>query len=291
MKKIWSWIKYSYIYAILLVTYIPLIIVVILSFNGVTEKGNISIYIGQNFSSDKPLTEGYNQLSEEVVPLLNSLMIGAVVTPISVFIATLTCFCLWNSRKVLSKTVLGVSNFSIVSPEVITGLGLSILFISTFLAVGVPLGILTIILAHISFCTPYAIVTIFPRMEKMNRNWVLASYDFGYRRWKTLIKIVIPFLMPTIIGASLIVFTMSFDDFIITNFVRGSTQTISNQLYTLRRGIKGWAVAFGAIMLMIILFFAAITAVHKYFVQHNKKLIDWLSIWKKLGVLRKWKRL
>lgn len=276
MRNFLSFLKYSYIYLILAVIYIPLIIIVILSFNGLTIKGNVKVHIGDNDGDNNPLA-AYTQLSEIWGSLVNSLIIGFVATPVSIFISLATCFGLWNSQRIHSKIVLGVSNFSISSPEVIAGLGLAILFISTFIPMGLSFGLLTIILAHISFCTPYAIVAIYPRMNKINRNWILASYDLGCVKWKTFIKIVIPFLFPAICSAFIIVFTMSFDDFIITNLVRGSTQTLSTQLYLMRKGIKGWAVAFGALLLLIILFFVSIIGIHKYRIQRRKKITKFMN--------------
>ncbi|GHU50339.1 hypothetical protein FACS189459_4030 [Bacilli bacterium] len=109
-----------------------------------------------------------------------------------------------------------------VTPDAITGISLVMLFSATWIALGAQLGFATVVLAHISFCTPYAIIAIYPKMQKMNYNHVLASYDLGYTKTKTFVKIVIPFLMPAIIGGASIVFAMSFDDFVITYLVNGS---------------------------------------------------------------------
>ncbi|MBQ6970258.1 ABC transporter permease subunit [bacterium] len=103
---------------------------------------------------------------------------------------------------------------------------------------GLNFGLITICLSHISFCTPYAIVAIYPKMQKMNKNLVMASYDLGYSKVKTFLNIVIPYLLPAILSAAAITFAMSLDDFIITNLINGSTQTISTAIYTTRKGIK-----------------------------------------------------
>jgi spermidine/putrescine transport system permease protein len=105
-------------------------------------------------------------------------------------------------------------------------------------ALGFDLGFFTVILAHVSFCTPYAIVAIYPRMAKMNQNQLLASYDLGHSKLDTFCKITIPHLMPAILSAVAIVLAMSLDDFIITNLVNGSFQTIGTLIYSTRKGIK-----------------------------------------------------
>ncbi|MDE6476906.1 MAG: ABC transporter permease subunit [Mycoplasmoidaceae bacterium] len=130
------------------------------------------------------------------------------------------------------------SKLSLVNPEVITGISLSLLFSSTIIPLGLDFGFVTVLLAHISFCTPYAIITIYPRMAKMNSNLILASYDLGYSKTKTFFKVIVPYLFPAILSAFAIVLAMSLDDFIITNLVNGSFQTIGTAIYTTRKGIK-----------------------------------------------------
>ena len=125
-----------------------------------------------------------------------------------------------------------------VVPDIITGISLALLFSITIIPMGVNLGFATIILAHISFCTPYAILIIYPRMMKMKKNLILASMDLGYSKIYTFFKVIVPFLMPAIISASAIVFSISFDDFIITKLVGGKVSTISTEMYTMAKGIK-----------------------------------------------------
>jgi spermidine/putrescine transport system permease protein len=95
-----------------------------------------------------------------------------------------------------------------------------------------------VVLAHISFCTPYAILAIYPRMAKMNRNQLLASYDLGRSKMSTFFKITVPYLMPAILSGMAIVLAMSLDDYVITNLVNGSFQTLGTLIYSTRKGIK-----------------------------------------------------
>ena len=153
------------------------------------------------------------------------------------------------------------TRLSLVNPEVIAGISLSLLFASTIIPLGASFGFVTVLLAHISFCTPYAIIAIYPRMAKMNNNLILASYDLGYSKIKTFFKVVIPYLFPAILSAIAIVLAMSLDDFIITNLVNGSFQTIGTAIYSTRKGIKAWVVTFGAIIILatfVVMFFVAI---------------------------------
>jgi spermidine/putrescine transport system permease protein len=130
------------------------------------------------------------------------------------------------------------SNLTITSPDAITGISLLLLFSATLIPLGFNLGFLTVALAHISFGVPYALVVIYPRIAKMNPNLIYASYDLGYSKTATFFKVVIPFLSPAIISGATIAFAMSLDDFVITNLVNGSFQTIGTAIYSTRKGVK-----------------------------------------------------
>lgn len=266
-NKFFSWLKSSYILIIIALTYIPLIIVVILSFTAPSDKGNLNL--GFNFNG------GSNYLSlfkndEFINAITNTAIIAGLTVPISTIIATVTCFGIWNSKQVYSSSVMGASKFNMVIPDVIIGIGLALLFSITIIPLSINLGFATIVLSHISFCTPYAIVVIYPRMQKMNKNLILASMDLGYSQITTFFKVTVPFLLPAILSAAAIVFSLSFDDFIITDLVGGSINTISTELYDMAKGIKMWAVTFGAIVVMIGLFVTLIIGIKKYFTKVAK---------------------
>lgn len=255
-----------YIFIVLALIYIPLIIIILLSFNGQTDKGNIVI----NFSV--PTAINYIMLFKDndfLNALVNSAIISVIVVPISVIIATITCFGIWNSKNKYVNTIMGVSRVSIAMPEPITAISLALLFTTTVVPLGLDLGIFTVCLAHISFCTPYAIISIFPKMQKMNRNLIWASYDLGYSRVKTFFKIVIPYLAPALLSAAAVTLAMSLDDFIITSLINGSSQTISTAIYSTRKGIKAWVVTFGA--LLVLATFVIIGIVAAVRINKNKK--------------------
>ena len=229
--------KRFYIFIVLAIIYIPLIIIILLSFNGQTEKGNVVI----NF--DIPTAENYIELfknNEFLNALANSAIISVIVVPISVIIAIITCFGIWNARNSYINSIMGMSKVSVAMPEPITAISLALLFSTTVIPLGFDFGMFTICLAHICFCTPYAILSIYPKMQKMNRNLIWASYDLGYSRAKTFFKIVIPYLAPAILSASAVTLAMSLDDFIITHFTKGAgLDTLSTKIYTeVKKGIK-----------------------------------------------------
>ena len=248
LMKFVNYLKRWYVLLVLLAIYIPLVLIILISFNGETSRGNIKL----NF--DVPTFINYINLFQNdqfINALLNSLLLSAIVTPFSLLFGVLTCYGLWKSRNCVKNFVLNVSRFSIMSPEVITGISLVLLFSSTLISIGFSFGFFTVVLSHISFCTPYVIITIYPRMMKMNNNLILASYDMGYSKIKTFLKIIVPHLLPSIFTATIIVIAMSWDDFIITNMVNGSWQTLGVAIYMTRKGIKAWVVTFGAILTIL----------------------------------------
>lgn len=267
MTRFLNFLKKTYIFIILALIYIPLIIVIFLSFTDPSSKGNINL----NFS----FNNGENwimlfQNDEFLNALSNTAIIVVFTVPISTIIATLTCFGIWNAKNVYKNITLGSSKLNMIVPDIITGISLALLFSLTIIPMGVNLGFATVILAHISFCTPYAILIIYPRMMKMKKNLILASMDLGYSKIYTFFKVIIPFLMPAIISAAAIVFSISFDDFIITKLVGGKVSTISTEMYTMARGIKAWAVTFGAIIVIFIFFLAFLIGIKKYLKERKR---------------------
>lgn len=256
-----AWLRKSYIFIIIALIYIPLIVVVLLSFTKPSIKGNVTN--GFDWNDGSNFIELFKN-SQFTNALLNTFIVTIFVVPISVIIATITCFGIWHSRKIYKNSILITSKTNIVIPDVITGICLALLFSITWLGwFKQQLGFVTIILSHISFCTPYAILIIYPRMEKMKNNLILASQDLGYSKIKTFFNIIIPFLMPTILASATIVFGMSFDDFIITKLVGGKVNTISTEMYSMAKGIKMWAVTFGAILVLCSFIIIIIVAARK----------------------------
>lgn len=267
MKRLGHFIKKFYIYFLIAIIYIPLIVVVVWSFSSPSPKGNIQNSFEWNgFLNYIELFQN----NEFLNGLVNTLIIGFIATPIAVFIATITCYGIWNSNKLMRKAVMFNSNVSIINPEIITGISLTLLFSTTWISLGINLGLFTVILSHISFCTPYAIISIYPRMCKLNKNLINASNDLGYGPVKTFFNVVVPFLLPSIIGACALVFAMSFDDFIITNLVRGRVTTISSEMYLMAKGIKMWAVTFGSLLIIVFILFLVIKSITLY-VKDKKK--------------------
>lgn len=261
-----NFIRKSYVFIVLAIIYIPLIFIVGLSFTGSSQKGNIIL----DFSN--PTTENWETLFGDfdfTSSLLNSLSVAALVTPISIILAILTCFGMWHAKNRVKKIFKSFSSANISIPDIITGISLTLLFSSVWLPLGLEYGYATIVISHISFTTPYAIITIMPKMASLNKNLINASNDLGASKTRTFFKVIIPHIIPSIIAAAVIVVAISFDDFIITLLVSGNFRTISSAIYLSAKGIKAWIVTFGAILVISFILGSMLLVIFK--ITKNKK--------------------
>ena len=119
-----------------------------------------------------------------------------------------------------------------MNPDIVTAIGLMLLFISA----KIQPSMVTLILSHISFCIPYVILTVMPKLRQLDDNVAEAALDLGANPWQALIKVIIPQIYPAILSGALIAFSMSLDDFVVSYFNAGpGINTISMYVYTMKR--------------------------------------------------------
>lgn len=271
-----NFFRRSYVFIILAIIYIPLLFIVALSFTGESPKGNIIL----DFSN--PTGENWDNLftNEDFTnSLLHSLAVAALVTPISVIIGIFTSFGMWKSKVKTRQFIQGCSTVNISIPDIITGISLTLLFATIWLPFGLEYGYATVVISHISFTTPYAIVAIYPRMLTLKQNLINASNDLGASKTRTFFKVIIPHILPSIITACVIVIAISFDDFVITLLVSGNFRTVSTSIYLSSKGIKAWIVTFGAILVLSFIIGSIVISLFK--ISKNKKMDGLNNKWKK----------
>ncbi len=163
----------------------------------------------------------------------NSLIIGAAATLAATVIGTLGAYGLWKR----SSSWLSASLYlSILSPEIVTGISLLVLFQWIFRYSGLHLGMHTVILAHVSFSIAYVVVVVLSRLRTMDRTLEEAAMDLGAGAWRTFRQISLPQLWPAIAAAALLAFTISFDDYVITSLVAGvDSETLPMVIYSAAR--------------------------------------------------------
>jgi len=200
----------------LIYLFIPIFVVVLFSFNSPTGRYN---YTWVRFSLDA--WSSPCDVSGMCESLLVSLKIGVLATLVATILGTMAAFGLARHRF-RGRSVANLLIFlPMATPEVVAGSSLLTLFIN----LGVPLGQLTIFIAHVMFCISFVIVTVKSRLAGMDPRLEQAAMDLYANRFQTFSRVTLPLVLPGIISAALLSFSLSFDDFIITNFNAGSTVT------------------------------------------------------------------
>ena len=152
-------------------------------------------------------------------------------------------------NKLLRGAVSMVNDIVLMNPEIVTAIGL-LMFFATMT---VRKGFLTMLLAHIMFCTPYVMLTVAPRLRSLDPNLADAALDLGCNPLQAILKVIVPQLMPGITAGALIAFTMSFDDFVISYFVTGNgVQNISIMVYTMSKRVNPSINAISTLVIVII---------------------------------------
>jgi|SRR5690625_934488 len=243
MNKTNKIIKNTYFILIILFIYIPIISMIVFSFN---SSRSLTTWTGFSF-------EWYQKLFEDsdiIEAVLNTFMIAIISTVISTIIGTLAAISLSKNKKVFRETILGLSNIPILSPEIVT----AIAFFVFFGAFAIQKGMLTLILAHIAFSTPYVILAVYPKVRSLDPDLVSAAYDLGATPRQALFKVILPQISVSIFAGAAIAFAMSFDDFVISYFASGGmVKNISIYLYTLKRGIEPTVNALTTIIMIVII--------------------------------------
>lgn len=222
MKKI---LAQTYIWALLVALYAPILIIVIFSFTESKVLGNWTGFSTHLYSS---LFSGGVRHSL-IDAIINTFLIALVAACVSTILGTLASIGIFNMRGRRKQELKFVNNIPILNPDIITGISLFLLFVT----LGVSQGYTTVILAHITFCTPYVILCILPRLKQMTPNIYEAALDLGATPLQALWKVIIPEIRPGMISGFLLAFTLSIDDFAVTIFTIGNEglETLSTYIY------------------------------------------------------------
>ena len=231
-----------YIILCFLFFYLPIVVTMIYSFNSsksLTRFENFSLRWYENLFSN----------GEIMNAVYVSITIALLATAISTILGTLTAIGLSKSRKVIKELIINVNNVPIMNPDIVTAIGLMILFSSLHLEK----GYVTMLLAHIAFCTPYVITSVYPKVRNMDPNLANAAMDLGATPFQALTKVILPMLKEGIYAGVLLAFTMSFDDFVISYFVTGNgVSNISIIVYNMTKRTNPTINALSTIVILVI---------------------------------------
>lgn len=239
--------------------YVPIAVLIAFSFN---ESKSRNVWAGFSLRWYK------NLLGDEMI--LQALGVSLVVAFASAIIATvlgtLAAIGVNNMSRRTRAVVLNLSYVPIVNPEIVTGVATMLLFvvlngtISDVLTallgneVRVGFGIGTLLIAHVTFCLPYVLFNVSPKLRQMDVRMYEAALDLGCNPRQAFFKVVLPEIMPAIISAFLISLTYSIDDFIISYFNSGTVQTLPIAIYSMtKKRVSPEINALSTIMFVVIL--------------------------------------
>ncbi len=220
-SKIYSGLVFGFLFA-------PIAVLLVFSFN---EAKSLSVFSGFSLKWYKELLKDTNTLEA----VKNTLILAASATVISTIIGTLAAV---GINKLKSKWYKGVMNtvtdIPMTNPDIITGISLMLMFVFAGRLFGLSesLNFGTILIAHITFCTPYVILQVLPKLQQMDKALPEAAMDLGCTPLKAFFKVELPEIMPGIITGAIMAFTLSLDDFVISYFTLGNGfETLPIRIY------------------------------------------------------------
>ncbi|MCM1194810.1 MAG: ABC transporter permease [Corallococcus sp.] len=227
-KKLGRIFADGYLGLVLALLYLPIFLIIVFSFSGTS---NFSFRNGFTFDSYAALFSGSQQAQNLLSALKNTLILAVSASVISTVLGTVSTIGIYYLGKRLKKITLTVNQLPMINSEVVMAVSLMVFF-SAFSFI-FPQGMTRLIIAHVAFCTPYVVLSILPRLQKMDPNMYEAALDLGSGPMSAILKVVIPFLAPGIVSGFAMAFTLSLDDFIITQFNKGDTgiETLSTYIY------------------------------------------------------------
>lgn len=219
-----------YLFLVFLFLYAPIAVLILFSFN---DSNTMSRSVWSGFS-----LRWYGDLFQDrmlLEALRNTLLIAVAASLVSTLLGTAAAIGIRGLNRWAERFVMNVTDFPMVNPDIVTGVSLMLLFVFAARLTGRSLGMLSIILAHITFCLPYVILSVMPKLRQMDPNLYEAAEDLGCAPLPAFFRVVLPEIMPGVVTGLMMAFTLSIDDFVISYFTSGTTQTLPIFIYSMTR--------------------------------------------------------
>ncbi len=223
LSRIYNTLIFAFLYS-------PIIVLIVYSFN---DSKNRVKWEGFTLDWYKDLFQ--NELILD--SLWVTLQIAVLAALVSTVIGTMAAVGISSMNGRLGRLMMAVNNIPMVNPEIVTGVSMMLMFVAIYRATGLlQPGFFTLLLAHITFCIPYVVLQVMPKLRQMNKHMYEAALDLGCHPLSAFFKVVLPEIMPGVITGALMAFTMSLDDFVISYFNAGATaQTLSVTIYSMTK--------------------------------------------------------
>ena len=214
---------------IFLFLYAPIAVLIVFSFNASKSR---TVWAGFTLDwyvelfSDSAVMEAFG----------TTILVSVLAAIIATVLGTVTAVGLNQMGKRSRNFLLGVNNIPVMNSEIITGVSLMLLFLTIGNVLRTRLGFGTLLLSHITFDTPYVILSVMPKLRQMDKNMFEAAQDLGATKIQSFFKVVLPQIRSGVVNGMLIAFTLSLDDFVISYFTSGTdVQTLSMLIYSMTR--------------------------------------------------------
>lgn len=227
MKKVGN----IYIAVIFAVMYMPLIVMVVFSFNAANSTSNFS-----GFS-----TYWYSEMLRDAATmqaLKNTFVLAGATAVCSTVLGTVAAVGIFGMKNKWFKSgILSVTNIPMMNPEIVTGVSLMLLFAFVGRITSSPeaLGFGTMLIAHVTFSLPYVVLNVLPKLRQTDPHLAEAAQDLGSTPVQAFFRVVLPSIMPGIVSGALMAFTLSIDDFVISHYVSGSYVTLPLLIYSMTK--------------------------------------------------------
>ena len=214
---------------VFLFLYAPIAVLIVFSFNASKSR---TVWAGFTLDwyvelfSDSAVMEAFG----------TTILVSVLAAVIATVLGTVTAVGLNQMGKRSRNFLLGVNNIPVMNSEIITGVSLMLLFLTIGNVLRTRLGFGTLLLSHITFDTPYVILSVMPKLRQMDKNMFEAAQDLGATKIQSFFKVVLPQIRSGVVNGMLIAFTLSLDDFVISYFTSGTeVQTLSMLIYSMTR--------------------------------------------------------
>ena len=223
-----------YIGIIFAILYIPILTLILFSFNA---SESTSTFVGFDI---RWYAELFNS-PEAFTALRNTLIIAVLSALIATVIGTAAAEGIYKMRSKLAKTAItSVTNIPMMNPDIVTGMSMMLFFAAV---VGIfkiadysEIGFLAMLISHVTFCLPYVILSVLPRLTELGDSLSEAALDLGCTPLQAFIKVKLPNIMPAVLSGAIMAFTLSLDDFVISYFVGSSNfQTLPLLIYSMTK--------------------------------------------------------
>lgn len=228
-------IKRAYLFLVFGILYIPILTLILFSFN---SSNSTAVFTG---FSTYWYEELFSNRGEAFTALCNSLILAGLSALLSTLIGTAAAEGIYRMRsKFLKNTITSITNIPMMNPDIVTAMAMMLFFTTAMgilkISYDKDVGFIAMLIAHTTFCLPYVILSILPRINELGESLTEAALDLGCTPIQAFFKVKLPNIMPGVISGMIMAFTLSLDDFIISSFVAPSGfQTLPLLIYSMTK--------------------------------------------------------